>query len=254
MKKLIVAAAAGLALTFAGVAQAKEISEVKVCGAEACKTITDRAQLDQFAEGPGSTDLYVGAAAPADFYTVRVTVSVENSESVSWEQFYVPSARVMRGTDESGRASWRRTPNAERAALDAFASGVKPFPAPEVTRATVGRRVAADPASYLGLYRLKLSPKAYPKRNYWIRIRLSSAAPSPWTDGANVLRYSPKERLLERDGDYVRLPKRLARDVASASALHLSSGGGSKPVGLLALIGVLPLAAAGFALRRRRTK
>ena len=33
-----------------------------------------------------------------------------------------------------------------------------------------------------------------------------SASPSPWTDGVSVLRYLPRERILDRDGRYVRLP------------------------------------------------
>jgi hypothetical protein len=217
---LLCAAAATAALALVAAAPAKEVSSIQICGPEACATVTDRATLAQFEQSAGSYDVSVGPAAPAVYYVLRVTYD-DGAQQHSWENFYVPAARSLRSVDEAGRAAWRRAPKAQRALLDSIAAGVRPFAVPVVTKATVGRRAAANPASYLGLYNLKRSPKAFPRRPGWQRIRLASAAPSPWTDGANVLRYLPKERLLERDGEYVRLPKRLARAVRRAAALRI---------------------------------
>jgi len=218
---LLFAAAATAALALAGAAPAKEVSSLQVCGADACNTVTDRDTLIRFEESAGSYDVHTGAAAPAEYYVLRVTVDAGDGGQVAWENYYVPEARVLRGTDEYGRALWRRAPKAERTLLDSIATGVRPYPVPDVTKATVGRKTAANPASYLDLYRLKRTPSAHPKRPGWRRIRLTSTTPTPWTDGANVLRYLPRERLLERDGEYVRLPKRLARAVQRAAALRI---------------------------------
>jgi len=217
---LLFAAAGSAALALAGSAPAKEVSSVQVCGVYACNTITDRATLEQFVEASGSDGSYTGPAAPAEYYVVRVTVDAGEGQQAAWSDYYVPGAHVRRGTNEQGHAQWRRTTKDERAFLDATAAGLAPFPAPDITRARVGRKPAADPDSYLSLYRLRVSPYAYPKHPGWRRIRLTSAVPSPWTDGANVLRYLPKERLLDRDGEYVRLPRMLARAVQRAAALR----------------------------------
>jgi hypothetical protein len=217
---LLLAAAAAAVLALAGAASAKEVVSVQVCGPDACSTVTDRETITRFEESAGSVDVYTGPAAPAEYYLVRVAVDSGDNGIVTLESFYVPSARVLRGPDERGHAVWWRAPRAERTVLDSVATGVRPFPVPEVTRATVGQRPAADPASYLNLYRLKRTPSAHPKRSGWRRIRLTSALASPWTDGANVLMYLPRERLLQRDGEYVRLSKRLGRAVQRAAALR----------------------------------
>ena len=214
-------AAATAALAVAGSAPAKEVSSVQVCGVSACNAITDRATLQQFEESVGADDSYVGPAAPAAYYVVRVTIDAGDGQQVSWSDYYVPAAHVRRGTNERGHAQWWRTTKAEGALLDATAAGLAPFPVPGVTKATVGRKPAAEPDSYLSLYRLRVSPYAYPKHAGWRRIRLTSAVPSPWTDGANVLRYLPRERLLYRDGEYVRLSRPVARAMQHAAALKL---------------------------------
>jgi hypothetical protein len=225
MRKITIALALLAAVALPAGAQAKEVTSVAICGPDSCRTITDRSLLTQFEEAAGSTDLYVGPVAPAPYLVVRVKVDA-GSDSFTWQSFYVPSGRVMRGTNEQNRASWRSMPRTEWTLMDSFAAGVTPFAVPTVTRATVGARTAVNPASYLGLYRLKRTRGAYPKRDYWLRIRLFSDTASPWTDGTNLLRYNPRERLLERDGDYVRLSKPTARALAKASALRFRPAAG----------------------------
>jgi hypothetical protein len=218
---LLCAVVAAAALAAVGAAPAKEVTELQVCGPDACATVTDRDWLSRFENSVGSDDVIIGAAAPAEYYVVRGTIDAGDSQQFRWENYYVPGGRALRGENELGRASWRRAPAAQRALLNELAAGVRPYPVPVVTKASVGHKEAAEPASYLNLYRLKRSPRALPKRPGWQRIRLTSEVPSPWTDGKNVLRYLPKERLLERDGQYVRLAKRLARAVQRAAALQI---------------------------------
>ncbi|MDQ3876394.1 MAG: hypothetical protein M3322_12775 [Actinomycetota bacterium] len=254
MRRLALAIAAAVALALPGAAAAKEVTSLEICGAETCRTVTSPAVLTQVGESAGRAGVSAAPAAPAEFFLIRTTVEGDDHR-FTWESFYVPSARVMRGIDEHKHAYWRRTPNEERTLLDSLAAGLRPLPVPEVTRATVGRRTAADPASYLALYRLRPTDRyAYPRRADWIRIRLRSKLPSPWTDGANVLAYSPSARLLERDGQFVRLPKRLGREVRRAAALHVAVGGSQQGAGAaLGLVAVLPLAGiAAIRFARRR--
>lgn len=215
-----VAVAALAALAVAATAPAKEISSIQLCGPQACNTVTDRDTIGQFENSAGSGAVDTGPAVPGAYYVLRVTIDTGDSK-VSWEQYYIPAARKLRDHSAESSSLWHRAPSAERAFLDSLAAGVQPYPVPEVTSATVGRKTASNPASYLNLYRLKASPRAYPKHAGWRRIRLHSASPSPWTDGVSILRYLPKERLLDRDGQYVRLTKRLGRALQRAAALQV---------------------------------
>src|SRR5439155_15352296 len=185
----------------------------------ACKTVTDRETISRFENSAGSGAVNTGPAVPGEYYVLRVTVDTGES-NVAWQQYYIPSARKVRDFTAEDSSLWHRPSSDERAFLDSLATGVQPYPVPEVTSATVGRRAASNPASYLNLYRLKATPNAYPKRSGWRRIRLHSASPSPWTDGVSVLRYLPRERILDRDGRYVRLTKRLGRALQRAAALQ----------------------------------
>ena len=123
---------------------------------------------------------------------------------------------TARASPEKSRpAASRRS----RTARDA--SGAPPSSDAAAAAAASRLWAASNPASYLNLYRLKATPNAYPKRSGWRRIRLHSASPSPWTDGVSVLRYLPRERILDRDGRYVRLTKRLGRALQRAAALQV---------------------------------
>jgi hypothetical protein len=217
---LLSACTAVAALVAAGTTSAKEISSVQVCGPQACATVTDRDTISSFENSAGSGALDTGPAAPGAYYVLRVTVDT-GQDKVAWEQYYVPSARKVRDTSAESSSLWHRPSSAERAFLDSLAAGVQPYAVPEITSATVGRKAASNPGSYLNLYRLKATPRAYPRHSGWRRIRLHSAAPSPWTDGVSILRYLPKERLLDRDNQYVRLTKRLGRALQRAAALQV---------------------------------
>jgi hypothetical protein len=214
------ALAALSALVVAGTAPAKEVSSIQLCGPQACNTVTDPETISRFESSTESSTVYAGPAAPGEYYVLRVTVNLGDN-SATWENYYIPSARKLRDFTGQGSGIWHRAPGAERAVLDSIAAGLQPYAVPEVTSATVGRKAAANPASYLNLYRLKATPNAVARHSGWRRIRLHSASPSPWTDGASILGYQPKDRLLDRDGQYVRLTKRLGRALQRAGALQV---------------------------------
>lgn len=217
----LVVAVAGAALVAAGAAPAKRISELRICGAESCTTITDPTALAEF-EASAASFRSIEPAAPASYYSIRLTFDAGNGTLAVRTAFYLRSAGAMRQIDR-GTAVWTQIPTAERDFLDRTAAGLEPFAVPRVTRATVGGKRAADPASYLDLYRLKARP-ASPGGRHWKRIRLHSAVPSPWTDRAARLAFSPRTNRLERDGEYLHLPRAVARAVRRAAAVHVRSG------------------------------
>jgi hypothetical protein len=210
MKKLLWCAACcvvALPLAFAGMASAKELREIKVCGPSACRVITDAPTMMQIASGGSQT--FVPAPA-SEYYTVSYTVD-EGGHAVSWENYYIPQSRKLRGEGENGFALWTRVNDAVASALASVTAGLVAFPTPALTGARVGgKAVLAGPGTYLDLYRLGTPFYGAAGGGGRMRIALQSATPSPWTDGRNRLLYLPARRLLWRDGQVVRLPKALA--------------------------------------------
>jgi hypothetical protein len=253
MKRLAFALAAAAALALPASVAAKEISALQLCGAGGCRTITDHNALARFEQAGGDSDRSVGPAAPTPFYLLKVVVNTgEGGDAIAWQTYYVPAGRVFRGV-QGNHAEWTRAPEAARTVLDQAADGLEPYTVPVVSRATVGRKVAKNPASYLALFQLPARKARLGVRTDWVRIRLRSAVPSPWTDGKNVLYFSARGRVLLRDGETVRLPKRVARSVRRASAVRLPSRRPAAPAPATAvpaaMLGALTML--GFGLRRR---
>ncbi|MBA3365836.1 MAG: hypothetical protein H0U03_08640 [Actinobacteria bacterium] len=220
MRRRIVAAVIGvlLVLGLAAGAFAKELKEVKVCGAVACVVVTDVGTMHKLA------DATEGSKAPpraSEYYSV--SVSVDAGERLhTWHVYYVPSAGLVRAIDEHGAAAtraavrqatavWMSVPAATRAAFGQATAGLAPFPKPALTSVRVGARpVTGDPSSYLSLYEVGARYSGSTWKATWHRITLQSETPSPWTDGANKLSYSPNLRLIRRDGHVFRIAKSLS--------------------------------------------
>ena len=260
---LVSVAALGLALVGARAAPAKEVSELQICGTAGCKTITDRDLLVQYEQTGGSTDFVIGPSVPAPYFTLRVTVDAGEAaadgatQSFTWTAFYVPGARALRTTGDPNEVRWTRMTVAQKLLLSRFAGDLEPFPVPAIARATVGGKPAANPGSYLNLYRLKKTKYRYPTRSDWKRIRLYSDTASPWTDSAARLAFSPSTRTLDRGGFFTGLSKSVARSVRKASAVRVpaeSKRGRSSHVVALAVaipVAALALLTAGRVLLRR---
>jgi hypothetical protein len=205
-------------------AEAKQISKLSICGPSSCASITDAMLLHEWMQGDNGQSARPSAFAP--FLRLETTVTAAPGEtfeggntSITWSDFYIPSAGVIRGTSESNVAAWTRLSARAAEILSTAAKPVGPFPAPVVTRATVGRRQATDPASYATLFdrRWKIS-RGW--ASTWTPIRLQSDPASPWTDGKNVLLFSAKRRLLVRDGETVKLSGAVARQLNRAQSLN----------------------------------
>jgi hypothetical protein len=239
-------ALAALVLALPVTALAKEVSKVEICGPNDCASITDRALLGQWMESSdGST---TGPAAIAPFLRLEFTVTAAPGETfedgkntVTWSDYYVPGAHVERGTGESGEAAWTRLGPRATEILRTAAAGIEPFPAPVVDSAMVGGRRAAGAATYARLFDRTWKP-TYQWPASTKRIRLHSNPASPWTDGKNELRFSAKQRLLVRDGETVKVPSSVARQLGRARSLTGRADSGSA----LAL-GFAGVAAAGLA-------
>jgi hypothetical protein len=251
---LLLASAATLLLAPAS-AHAKSISSLKLCGPNSCATIDDPTAIQRWSESNGFDP--VGTPPPAPYYRLDTTIAGAPGEtfdngktSMTWSQWWVPSAGALRGTDESNEAVWSRQSGRSNAIFAAAVRHVDPFPAPVITAATVGGKSAADPASYARLFDSKWRLTSNWNASDWLRVRLSSATPSPWTDGQGVLRYSPRKRALLRDGGMVyAVPRAVAARLAHARSLSTSNGHGQLA---FAAAGGIVAVGLGFAVRRRR--
>jgi hypothetical protein len=256
---LVAAAASAAALLLAAPAGAKNVSELKLCGPSACASIRD-ASLIELWEQSGAPRA-VAAPPIGPFYRFETTVSAapgekfENGQtSMTWTDWYVlrGTVGILRGTSEADTASWQRVAAAVNARFSAAVKGIDPYPAPAITSATVGGRAVSEPASYARLFDSSWKRVTDRKLKGWKRIYLHSAAPSPWTDGKNLLWYAAKRHHLERDGTVVAVPKRVGAALASARALPASGAGGAQMKIAAFGIAAAVVAASLFAYRRRR--
>lgn len=250
---LLVIAGVAAALGAPSAAAAKNISEVKLCGPSACATITDHNTLQRWMEANGGAP----AATPplSAYYRLEITVTAGPGEKFdngktaeSWSQWYVPAAHAVRGTDETGGAAWTRQSGRAEAIFTSATRNVDPYPRPTITAATVGRRAVNDPASYARLFNPSWKLATSWSASDWRKIRLHSASPSPWTDGKNVLSYSPKKRVLARDGTLVQVPRSVAARLTRARSLQAGSGHGRLAFAAAGAV------AAGLALAVRRSR
>jgi hypothetical protein len=252
-RTLLLLAAVTAVLGAPTVAAAKNVSELKLCGPSSCATINDRAVLERWMQsGDGGA---TGTPLPAPYYRFDVTVRAAAGESfdngktsVTWSQWYVPSAHAVRGESDSGTAAWVVESGRAATIFHDVLSGVDPYPAPTITRATIGGRTVRDPASYARLFDPKWKIAGDWSAGDRRRIRLFSASPSPWTDGKNTLLFSPRKHTLSRDGIVFAVPKAVAARLTRARSL--APGGGHEQLAFAAA-GIVALGLAGAALFRR---
>jgi hypothetical protein len=250
---LLILATVGAALAIPTAAGAKNISALTLCGPSSCATIDDK---DVLAGWMRSGDAGPTGTPPlAPYYRFDLTVTAGAGEtfedgktSVTWSQWYVPSTLAMRGESESGTAAWVVESGRAAEIMANAIRGVDPYPAPTITRATVGGRTVRDPASYARLFDAKWKSASDWSAGDRRKIRLYSAAPSPWTDGKNTLLYSPKKRTLSRDGTVVSVPKSVAARLMHARSLE--RGRAQRQLGL-AVAGIIAVGLTGVALFRR---
>ncbi|MGH3102506.1 MAG: hypothetical protein ACRDN6_00185 [Gaiellaceae bacterium] len=225
-------------------ATAKEDPAVRglmLCGATACRTITDRAAVQLVLGELGRSGPVAGPAGPAAFFSVDVLASSYGSE---WypRGYYVPSAGLVR-TTFGHIAAWRRLGRGAALPLRAATRGLRPFPRPRLSGGEVDRRPVRGPATYAVLYSLRgksaRDPAGRPPsqpgwgegydlwaryfarvRRHWIPVSLWTSRPSPWGDGANFVWISRRGSLLKRDGEVLQIAPALAPRVRRGDPLR----------------------------------
>ena len=119
---LALLAAVAVALGPAAAASAKEIASVKVCGADGCHDVTDRATHAVVDGGPPT----MPPDKPAPFYRIKVKIKAEGNESIpGWINLWVPSTELLRGDD----GTWMTPASTTVDALKALTRGIQPLPA-----------------------------------------------------------------------------------------------------------------------------
>jgi hypothetical protein len=219
VRKLIVLMGCVFFAILPGTTQAKgPLADLQLCGVSACVNIDDAATV------PLSEAIffwYTDKAAPAEpqtYYLLRWSggVGAMNTEHAFW----MPSAGLIRRFDPlSLSARWKGISGSLTGALQPAATGLQPFPLPELTRVVVGHRVARDPRSYVSLLSGGTPVKSWAAARGWLRVRMASVQPSPWTDVGADLKISRTGGFVWRDGSVFRIPLRLARLVRTGTSL-----------------------------------
>lgn len=160
---------------------------ILICGQSACKAILQADAEHVLISLYGSA---TQPAAPAPSYVLRWQWNAPE-QRVWW----VPRGGLIRGAD----GGWKSLSVTSEQLLGEWAAGLAPYPAPTITRAEVGGRVAENPQSYLRLLRGgELSPSFDGARGF-VGVRLASLDPSPWTNGATWVMVSRARGFVWRD-------------------------------------------------------
>jgi hypothetical protein len=173
----------------------------------------------------GDTGPHVQKTAPAylqSFY--RVSYGDSRSCAVGPQvgtAYFIPATGEIRTVDSlsTEHALWAKLSSKLGARLRKLAQKVKPYAAPKKLRMVfVKDQTAARPSSYLRLYTIGTPTRSAPSVTSWIGITLLGA-PTPWTDGKNVLSVSSSGAYLKRDGQLVRIPASIAKRIRRAAPI-----------------------------------
>ena len=204
--------AAASAVLLAGAAQAKAPpGGADVCGTSACAHLGS-ADAEQFWIRTSTRGAPVDT--PGRFYVLRWSWSPGEEDTA----YLVLDAEAIRWNSGPGHAAgWGGVDPSAIDLLRRVASGIEPFPAPTLTRVTVGGREVSAPETYIRLFAGK--PSWAPVGGRWWRVTFESATPSPWTDGSAIVRLSRSHPNVSIDGRLFRLPRSVVRHARRGLAL-----------------------------------
>jgi len=207
-------------LVAASPAAAKGPVTVKVCGKDDCNTIRD-----DFTDphGPGGTLVntdsldFAAAPAPNAYYTLEIGGDWMDRQL----SYFVPDAGVLRVG-----SNWLALRDKDVASMRAATRGLAPFPPPQLTRALVDGRPAANAAPYFALLGTLPAADYPPPLARKVEIVLGADRPNPWTDVRRPLEYYPRQNLVHRQVEWLSVPPRLAavieRDAGVAASARPS--------------------------------
>jgi hypothetical protein len=154
-----------------GVAPAKEIQQVKLCGASACFTFDRPNSGDKLLLFDGVAAPAPAPARPAPWYRLKITVGGPDTERFTYTNAYVPSLGLVRRRAEGGGFEWADVMPDLRPVLRNESSRLKPLPASRL-------RGLARPAASAG------TPA--PARGAASTVPSGGGAPWGWIAGAAV--------------------------------------------------------------------
>jgi hypothetical protein len=227
MRRLLVGAVlASSVLAVASGAEAKAPPNgFKLCGPSACAPLSGNdAETVAISLFYGAGIRFVGPnVAPSEFYVLRWQFPNQREES----GYYVPGGRVVRlfgsalggSTSFDISVSWLRPSPQALQILSRLSAGIQTLPAPKVVRVTVGGHAASDPASYLRLWAVG-TPKLPVHPGGWLRVRMTTVTPTPWSDSLTDVRVSRRGGWLYRDGTFFRVPAKFAARIRARVSLR----------------------------------
>jgi hypothetical protein len=216
MRRVALIVLVALVLT-AGAAAKAPPSGIELCGTNGCAAIDAQPaeQLFMLGGAPGLP------ARPGPFFRLRWTWETGQEETGG---YWLPGENALR------LGGWIVPDSAATAMLTAAATGLVPFPMTPPTSVRVGGRAADDPASYERLLATGSRVSTWVGAVDWIRVRLTSPEPSPWTDGSFDLRVSKGSGFVWREGAVYRIPLALARLARAGRSLTANASlAGSGP-------------------------
>lgn len=191
---------------------------VKICGKDECISVKDDfTDVHGPAGGIVNTDALDFAASPApgpyyslemkDYWTDRGTF------------YFIPAEGVLRVG-----SNWLALADKDVASLNAALGGLAPFPPPQLTRALLDDRPAANAASYLALLGALPAADYPPLLTRKVEIVLEANRPNPWTDVPRPLEYYPGRNLLHRQVEWLSVPPRLAAVIERDAGVAAPAG------------------------------
>lgn len=218
----VVAAAALAAASSGSAGGGKGGSGLWVCGPQHSAHLTG--SIEQKVPVQYKTGLRPAAPAPAQaFYRVDLNGSTTCATSTPHGlAYFIPGTGEVRVVGPAADAFWVKLAPDVAAKLRKAVRKAKPYRAPTtLTSVSVNDQSAAQPSSYLRLYRIGRPIKSAPNGIHWLYISLLGGSPvSPWTDGKNALFVSQRgHNYLERDGQTVRIVASVAARIRRAAPI-----------------------------------
>jgi hypothetical protein len=185
-------------------AAAKGPVTLKICGQDDCVSVKDDfTDVHGSAGGIVNTDSldFAASPAPGPYYSLQL--------KGYWAErgtfYFVPASGVLRVG-----SNWLALADKDVASLDAALRGLAPFPPPQLTRALVDGRPAANAAPYVTLLGTLPAAEYPPTLARKVEIVLRADRPNPWTDVRRPFEYYPRQNLLHRQIEWLSVPPRLA--------------------------------------------
>jgi hypothetical protein len=202
--------AALLVLVVVGSPADASAASFQLCGVSGCTDVTTESSVDP------SAGEFILTPPVAAYYELHFPFGDR--------AFLVPSWRAYKAALGLS-AGWTEVEDDVMTALAPALKKVRPWPPPSLAEVLVGGRAAGNPQAYLRLYDEfpAVAPPRGAARGLWIVLRSERASPwsvsipvpfprrsAPWVNGFNLLEYLPEHRVLNRNGEYVRLPTDIA--------------------------------------------